>query len=608
MAEQVKSPEGDQSNKPVSGGDVPSQVFGMAAALWASRQRRAILLLFVGLVVVVSATAYTQVRLNAWNEPFYNALAQKHLAGFIEQLGVFAELAGILLVLNVIQMWLNQKSKVTLRQGLVDELLTQWLSPGRAFRLSNAGDIGANPDQRIHEDARHLTELTTDLGVGLLQSTLLLGSFIGVLWVLSRNIVLSFGGYRLTPPGYMVWSALLYAGAASLLSWRVGRPLVSLNVDRYAREADFRFALVRVNEEIDGMTLHGGEADERTRLEGIFEAVLAVSRRIVRATTRLTWVTAGYGWFTIAAPILVVAPAYFRSAMTFGELMTIVGAFIQVQQALRWFVDNFSSIADWRATLLRVASFRDTLLKMDEVGRSASRIDYDETEAEATRIEDLLIAGPDGCITLSEPQTLLNPGDRIHIAGDAPEDKALLFRALGGLWPWGSGRIAHPPRHSMMYLPAVAYGFPGTLRDAIAYPQAARVFDDARFASALADVGLDHLRPLLDANERWDRRLDQDEKQCLAFARVILHEPLWVVLYGALEVLEPASRRRIEAIFSGRLAHVGMINIGRDDNQSSLFARALRLARDRAGPTFTPAREASGPLRRPPAAEPMSTG
>ena len=288
--------------------------------------------------------------------------------------------------------------------------------------------------------------------------------------------------------------------------------------------------------------------------------------------------------------------------------MTIVGAFIQVQQALRWFVDNFSTIADWRATLLRVASFRDTLLRMDQVGRSESRIDYEETEREATRIEDLLIAGPEGCISLSEPRTLLNPGDRVHIVGDAAEDKALLFRALGGLWPWGSGRIAHPPRQSMMYLPAVPYGFPGTLRDAIAYPEAASDFDDARVAEALADVGLHHLRPLLDTKERWDRRLDEDEKQCLAFARVILHGPLWVVLYGALEALDPASRRRIEAIFSGRLAHVGLINIGRDDSRSALFARTMRLARDRAGPTFKPGSEASGPSQSTPAADPLSTG
>jgi putative ATP-binding cassette transporter len=163
----------------------------------------------------------------------------------------------------------------------------------------------------------------------------------------------------------MVWCALIYAGLASFVSWRVGRPLISLNAERYAREADFRFALVRANEEVERVTLCGGEADERARLEGIFSVVVAVAERLVRAVTGLTWVTAGYGWFTIVAPILVAAPAYFNSGMTFGELVMLVGAFNQVQQSLRWFVDNFPSIADWRATLLRVASFRNALSTMD---------------------------------------------------------------------------------------------------------------------------------------------------------------------------------------------------------------------------------------------------
>ena len=214
------------------------------------------------------------------------------------------------------QTWLNQTSKVVLRQGLVNDLLDEWLAPQRAFRLSNSGAMGANPDQRLQADAQHLTDLTTDLGIGLLQSTLLLLSFIGVLWGLSRGMFLPIAGHNFAPPGYMVWCALLYAGAASFFSWRVGRPLIALDADHYAREAELRFGLVRVSEEIEGITVYGGEADERSRLDAIFETVLEVSRRIVGAVTRLTWVTAGYGWFTIVAPILVAAPGYFSSGMT----------------------------------------------------------------------------------------------------------------------------------------------------------------------------------------------------------------------------------------------------------------------------------------------------
>jgi putative ATP-binding cassette transporter len=364
----------------------------MASALWASRQRNKIPTLVGALVSVVGATAYAQVRLNAWSQPFYNALAHKDMSALVEQLGVFGALAGTLLVLNVAQMWLKQTSKVIFRAGLVDDLMTRWLSRLRASRLSDAGETGENPDQRIQQDAQHLMDLTTDLGIGLLQSTLLLLVFVGVLWLASSQMVLSIGGRTFSPPpGYMVWCALLYAGAASFLSWRVGRPLINLNADHCAREAEFRYALVRVNEEIDGIAFYGGEPDGRERLDAAFGTVLSVSKRIVGAVTRLTWVTAGYGWFTILAPILVAAPIYLRSDMSFGEVMVIVGAFNQVQQALRWFVDNFSSVADWRATLLRVAVFRQKILTMDEVGEGAGRIAFDEGEGLSIRFDDLVV-------------------------------------------------------------------------------------------------------------------------------------------------------------------------------------------------------------------------
>jgi len=240
IASSTDNAAGSESADALSARAVLSQFMAMASALWASRQRNKILILVGALVAVVGATAYAQVRLNAWSQPFYNALAHKDISAFVEQLGVFGVLAGTLLVLNVAQMWLNQTSKVILRAGLVDDLMTQWLSRLRAFRLSNAGEIGENPDQRIQQDAQHLTDLTTELGIGLLQSTLLLLAFVGVLWVLSSHMVLSIGGRTFSPPpGYMVWCALLYAGAASFLSWRVGRPLINLNADHYAERQSF---------------------------------------------------------------------------------------------------------------------------------------------------------------------------------------------------------------------------------------------------------------------------------------------------------------------------------------------------------------------------------
>ena len=602
MAQQSSEPpDGVGTVESAAQDSLLSEVMGMASVFRTSRQRNRLLMMAAALIAVVGATAYAQVKLNAWNRPFYNALTRKDLPAFVEQIGVFAVLAGILLVLNVAQTWLNQRSKIVLREGLVNDLLNEWLSPRRAFRLSNSGAMGANPDQRLQADAQHLTDLTTELGIGLLQSTLLLLLFIGVLWGLSRGMFLPFAGHKFAPPGYMVWCALLYAGAASYVSWRVGRPLIALDADHYAREAELRFGLVRVSEEIEGITLYGGEADEKRRLDAIFETVLDISRRIVGAVTRLTWVTAGYGWFTIVAPILVAAPGYLSSDMTFGELMMLVGAFNQVQTSLRWFVDNFSSIADWRATLLRVASFRKTILTMDKLGLTASRIAFDQGDGPSIRIDDLHVATPAGCVMLSEPHLELKPGEHVLIVGERGAGKTLLFRAIVGLWPWGSGHITRPARQSIAFIPTHAYIPPGVLRSSITYPRAADVANDDAIAKALAGVGLDRLKPMLGKAGRWDRELNDDEKQRIAFARVMLQRPRWVVIDNALDLVDPVSRRRIEAIFTGTLVDVGVINIGKAQNDSGFFTRTLHLVRDPNGATFKPADAAAAPHRIQPA-------
>jgi len=364
MADKTGGVAATAAERPAQRDNVWPQVLMLARALLASPQRKALMALAMGLAAVVAATATGQIEINAWNQPFYDALWRKDLRSFIYQLGVFVAIASGLLTLNVSQAWLNQMTKLKLREGLTQLLFDEWLEPKRALKLTGAGEIGINPDQRIHEDTRHLVELSTDLGVGLFQATLLLASFSGVLWYLSSGIAFAVKGQSFSIPGYMVWCALLYAGAGSWLSWRVGRPLVKLNTERYAREADLRAALARV---IVDVGYYGGETDGKHRLRKEFEQVLRITRRLVTGITRLTWVTGGYGWFAIVAPIVVAAPGYFTGNLSLGALMVAVGAFNQVQQALRWYVDNFSLLADWRATLLRVASFYLALVDMDAI-------------------------------------------------------------------------------------------------------------------------------------------------------------------------------------------------------------------------------------------------
>jgi len=551
----------------------------MAAALWSAQVRNTLFLLWGALFLVIAVTAYGQIKLNAWNQPFYDALSHRNFAQFLHQLGVFGFIAGTLLILNVGQRWLGETLKIKLRQGLVLDLVQNWLLPGRAFRLTNAGPMGVNPDQRMHEDARHLTELSADLGIGLLQSSILLGGFVEVLWNLSNNFVFHVAGRQFAIPGYMVWAAVVYSGSASLLSYWVGRTLVDRNALRYAREADLRFSLVRVNEHVDAITLSSGEPDEARRIDLDLMAVLAATARLVTGLTNLTWVTAGSGWLTLVAPILVAAPLYFAGNLTFGGLMLASGAFVQVQSSLRWFVDNFSTIADWRATLLRVAGFRRAVIGTDDMHDAQSSIVYKAGEPGSFAIDELQIASPSGCTMLEEKSVLIKSGERVLVVGESGAGKTLLFRALAGLWPWGSGSVTHPAGQERLYMPRTPYLPPGTLREVLAYPMSTATFESNAFPNALLRLKLERLVPMLDTSMRWDRELSEDEQQSLAFARVALHKPPWVLIDEVFDSLADDALGLVIDVLSKDLPQTGVLYIGREDPHH-FFSRVLHLIKD----------------------------
>src|SRR5271170_5712056 len=393
------------------------QIGLMSRTIFGSPVGKSLVLLVAVIILVVAATAYGQIRLNGWNKPFYDALSRRDLRDFLFQLAVFFMIAGLLLVLNVLQRWLVETLELKLRQGLVLGLLRDWMLPRRAFWLANAGSMGVNPDQRIHEDARKLCELSADLTVGLLQASILFFSFAGILWGLSNDFIFRISDRDYTVPGFMVWAAILYASAGSLLSYWVGRSLIGRNAQRYAREADLRFSLVRVNEHVDDISLAEGEADEKRRIELHLSNVLAATRRIVWGHANLAWITSGFGWVTIVAPILVAAPLYFNGKVSFGGLMMAAGAFTQAQSSLRWFIDNFSAIADWRATLLRVANFRHALAVTHEPRGYEKRIVYAEGDAGVFSMENLVIVSAANSDRLKETSVNVNSGERVLILG-----------------------------------------------------------------------------------------------------------------------------------------------------------------------------------------------
>ena len=580
------------SGRPELATTLPSGVFGQLAALLralhGSPSRHRLRFLAGGIVLVICANAIGQILLIRWQGAFYDAIEQKLLREFGVQLLVFAAIAGFLLVLVVTQTWLQEMLKVRLREWLTCDLLDQWLAPRRAYLLGFAGEIGVNPDQRIHQDTQRLTELTTILAVGLLQASLLLVSFVGVLWLLSAQVVFEYAGRSFVIPGYMVWCAIAYSLAGSLLAWWIGRPLIPLNAERYAREAELRFALVSANEHADGIALHGGERDQRRLLGGPVERLIAVMVSLARGLAHLTWVTSGYGWLAMVVPIIVASPGYFHGDLSFGGLMMVVGAFNQVQTSLRWFVDNLAQIADWRATLLRVVAFRTALPAVETMGAETGQIEIVETTAEQLVLERLEIAMPDDCATLEQERIVIDPGDRVQILGKAGAGKSSLFRALAGMWPWGSGSISLPPRQSMSFMPSRPFLPTGTLRAAVSYPAAPDSFEPATMIAAIEGVDLAHLVPLLDRADHWDRELPPDEQQRLAFARLLLHAPHWVVLDDALSAVSEAHRRLVFSLAHDRLERVTLIRLGRDPVLDGFWDRTLNIVERPGGPCLRP--------------------
>ena len=555
----------------------------MANAFWQSEVRGRVVMQCVALLAIILLTAYAQIVLNEWNVPFYNAIERRDVAEFLRQLQIFLVIAGSLLLLNVCQTWLNQMAALSMREGLTNDLVNEWLKGRRALKLTTSGVIGVNPDQRLHEDARNLSELTTSLSIGLVQSSIILASFIGVLWNLSTDFAITLGDQRIAIPGYMVWASFLYAAIASLLSRVVGRRLVGLNAERYSREAELRFLLMRTSENLAPINLARGEERERRRILRGVRSVLSVIRQLATAHTNLTWVSAGFGWLSQVAPIIIAAPVYFTGGLTFGGLMMAVGAFNQVNLALRWYVINFGQIADWRAMLGRVSTFRHALQEMDAKKVSGMTIDYARREDETISFDGLVMCLKAGAehfetgVRMQEQGVVIARGERVMINGDPGSNRHLLFNAMAGHWPWGKGEIGLPQADTVMFMSPNGYIANAALQEVLTYPLSPELFSKEELVSALERAGLARLKPILDTTARWDKVLDFDDQMKLRFANCLLQKPDFIVFDDVLEGLEAETQVRLAGVVED-LADCGLIYIGRSQVFLETFApRVLHL-------------------------------
>ncbi len=541
---------------------------------------RGLLLVVIGLQLF---QVWLNVRFNAWYNTFYTALQDKNWDVFLYQFGVFTILAVFFIVTAVYQLYLQQWLQIRWRGWLTEAYLERWLTEGTHYRMRLRGDEADNPDQRISEDIKLFINATLDIGIALLGSIVTLVSFVVILWNLSAATPLMIGNASYQVPGYLVWAALIYAIFGTWVTHLVGRPLIKLNFDQQRFEADFRFSLVRLRENAEEVTLLAGEPAESERLRDRFANVVKNWHGIMTRTKRLTFLTAGYNQAAIIFPFLVVSPVYFFGTLTLGGLMQISQAFSQVQSALSFFVSAYSSIADWKAVVDRLAGFEASIDWAQALGETAPRVEFISEGAGTLHVEQMAVGLPNGQEIVHLSDLVISPGERILVTGPSGSGKTSLFRALGGIWPFGSGSVRIPEGASVLVLPQRPYLPLGTLRGALAYPGPQDSFSAKEIDEVLDAVGLSGLRDQLDETAYWTDKLSGGEKQRLSIARALLQKPLWLFLDEATSALDETSEAALYNLLLERLPDTAIVSIGHRSSLVQFHGRFFKLSPVRKG-------------------------
>ena len=544
-----------------------------------------------GLLLAIVAMNLTLVGLSVvlsfWHREFYNALQNKEWKAFLELLFLyrdtpsgllpgFCEVAAVDIVLSVYSVYLNQLLQIRWRHWMTRQFLNEWMADRAYYHISLTVDSAAigtdNPDQRVAQDLRDFTDNTLSLGLGLLSNLVSLFSFIGILWGLSGAINV----FGIPIPGYMVWVALAYAAIGTWLTHLVGRPLAILSFKQQRVEADFRYALVRIRENMENIALYRGEAEETVTLRGRFGAVIANWRQIMTRTKLLNSLTVGYDQVAVIFPVVVAAPRYFAGSMQLGGLMQTVGSFGQVQGAMSWFVEAYVQLATWRAIVERLATFHRAIVK----ARAETHGGFDPAVSADgnVHLKDVTMTLPDGTKLLEDANLMLTRGHSIVLTGRSGTGKTTLFRVFSGIWPFGSGQVQIPS--NSFFLPQRPYVPLGTLRHAIAYPNAPDSFSHEELVRVLRDVGLPQLCDRLDHDDNWPMRLSMGEQQRLGFARALLAKPDWIFLDEATASVDPEAETELYQTLRERLPNATLVSIAHRPSVAAFHERRLNMSRD----------------------------
>ncbi|MGC2470538.1 MAG: ABC transporter ATP-binding protein/permease, partial [Pseudolabrys sp.] len=546
---------------------------------WAGR------ILLAAVVAIELSIVGLNVLLNSWNNAFYNALQDKDWDAFVYQLAYFCVLATAFILLAVYQLYLNQWLQIRWRRWLTETYLDRWLTEANHYRMQLLGDAADNPDQRIAEDVRQFIDAgILPIGLNLLNAVVTLGSFAFILWNLSAAAPLHVFGLKYDIPGYLLWAALIYAVVGTIFTHLIGRALIALNFQQQRYEADFRFNLVRVRESSEQIALLNGERAERDGLLLRFGNVVANWMAIMSRQKKLTFLTAGYRQAAVVFPYIMVSPAYFAGVVQLGGLMQTANAFGQVQDALSVFVNIYRSLAEWRAVVERLAGFDQSIVAARAAASTPPVITLAPGDASAVTLKDVAVRLPQGTPLVSASNVSIKLGEHVLVSGPSGSGKSTLFRALAGIWPFGSGTITVPKNARVMMLPQRPYFPIAPLAAAVAYPAERGSYDEAKIAELISAVGLPALAARIEEEAHWNRMLSLGEQERLGLARALLFEPDFLFLDEATASLDEPGEEALYQLLHRRLPRTTIVSIGHRSTLAAFHQR--RLAFDREGDHF----------------------
>ncbi|WP_276764700.1 ABC transporter ATP-binding protein/permease [Phascolarctobacterium succinatutens] len=549
-------------------------VWYLTKSYWQSEEKKKAFFLLACIIALTLGVVYMLVLLNQWNNSFYSALQNYDAKKIFDELIHFSWLAAIYILLAVYSYYLQQTLILNWRRWLTTRFIDIWLQNKTYYNLQMFGKDTDNPDQRISEDVRQFVEMTLSFGIGILKAFCTFASFVVILYNLSGSLSFTFMGKTWTINGYMLWASLLYSVIGTYITHIVGRKLVKINFIQQKYEADFRFSMIRLRESAESVAFYRGEAQEGSVFKQRFKMLLDNFWKLVNKQKQLVFLNSGYSQIAIIFPFVVAMNRYLTKEVTLGGLMQVASAFGRVQDSLSYFVDMYSSIAQWQAVVMRLTCFGH---HMHDVYQQAERFHVERfAAADVVEVDNMQINLPDGKPLLENISFTLHPGHNVLIKGVSGSGKSTLLRAISGIWPFVDGKIFLPERDKLMFIPQKSYLPLGTLRAALNYP-GNKPIDDTELIYLMDLCQIGYLKDKLDLEADWSHVLSVGEQQRLAFVRAHIQQPQWLFLDEATSALDEDTEATMYSLLQERLQQTTVVSVGHRSTLNKYNELVLRL-------------------------------